>query len=413
MDIPKQYFSKKNRFLVIAYSLFSLGIGTLVGSTSAFFLVTLEWATNTRENTPELIYFLPIAGFGIGWMYHYYGKEIVKGNNLLLEEFEKPRQKIQFKMAPFVYVGTILTHLFGGSAGREGTAVQMGVAVSDQFSAFFKTIQLNRKAFIVMGVSAGFASVFGTPIAGAIFALEVFRTKKIQFYVLVLSFITAFVADFTCHAWNIEHTQYAIQSIPTFEIQNLSWTVLVGIIFGVAALLFSYSSHFWSSMFAKYISYPPFRPVVGGIILTLVILGLGTTKYIGLGVPTIVDSFENQQNSYDFLLKIIFTTFTLGAGFKGGEVTPLFFVGATLGNALVWFIPLPMELLAGMGFVAVFAGATNTPIACSIMGMELFGYEAGIYLSLACFIAYIFSGKTGIYSAQRNERKYWFLKKMN
>src|SRR5690606_16945654 len=178
------------------------------------------------------------------------------------------------------------------------------------------------------------------------------------------------------------------------------WAVLAGIIFGLVAMLFSKSMHFWSNLFAKTIKYPPLRPVIGGAVLAITIYLLGTTKYIGLGIPTILSAFETHLNSYDFLLKLILTTFTLGAGFKGGEVTPLFFIGATLGNVLIWFIPLPMEMLAGMGFVAVCAGATNTPIACTVMGIELFGIGSGVFIALACTTAYLFSGHTGIYTSQ-------------
>lgn len=165
-------------------------------------------------------------------------------------------------------------------------------------------------------------------------------------------------------------------------------------------MLFSRSIGFWGGLARRYVSYPPLRPFWGGILIALAVWLLGTTKYIGLGVPVIVASFTEQQMWYDFLLKLIFTTFTIGVGFKGGEVTPLFFVGATLGSALSAVVPLPMALLAGLGFVAVFAGATNTPIACTLMGIELFGAEAGLYLGIACVIAYLFSGHTGIYTAQ-------------
>ncbi|MBQ51559.1 MAG: chloride channel protein, partial [Leeuwenhoekiella sp.] len=176
--------------------------------------------------------------------------------------------------------------------------------------------------------------------------------------------------------------------------------LLAGIIFGLVSMLFSKSTHFWSSQFKKYIKYPPLRPFIGGVVIAIAVYLIGTTKYIGLGVPTIVDSFSEAMNKYDFLVKVLFTSFTLGAGFKGGEVTPLFYIGATLGNALIWFIPLPMDLLAGMGFVAVFAGATNTPIACTIMGIELFGIESGVFIAIACSTAYLFSGHSGVYAAQ-------------
>jgi H+/Cl- antiporter ClcA len=166
-------------------------------------------------------------------------------------------------------------------------------------------------------------------------------------------------------------------------------------------MLFSRTTHFWGRLFSKIIQFAPLRPFVGGIILVVVIYFIGTTKYIGLGIPEIVNSFSSPNTYYDFLLKILFTGFTLGAGFKGGEVTPLFFVGATLGSALSLVVPLPMALLAGMGFVAVFSGATHTPIACTIMGIELFGLESGVFIGIACLIAYFSSGSIGIYHSQK------------
>ena len=178
------------------------------------------------------------------------------------------------------------------------------------------------------------------------------------------------------------------------------WVILVGILFGLASMLFSRTTHFWGKLFSKTILFPPLRPFIGGIILALAFYYIGTTKFSGLGIPTIVDAFSNTNNWYDFLLKILFTGFTLGAGFKGGEVTPLFFVGATLGSALSVIVPLPIALLAGMGFVAVFSGATHTPIACTIMGIELFGLESGLFIGIACLIAYFSSGSVGIYHSQ-------------
>jgi H+/Cl- antiporter ClcA len=212
--------------------------------------------------------------------------------------------------------------------------------------------------------------------------------------------MAAVFADYFCQFWNVSHTHYHINSVAEMTPINLLWSLLAGIIFGLVAMLFSKSTHFWSNLFKNNIKYPPLRPVIGGTILAIAIYFMGTTKYIGLGIPTIVDAFDIQLNSYDFLLKVLFTSFTLGAGFKGGEVTPLFYIGATLGNVLIWFIPLPMGLLAGMGFVAVFAGATNTPIACTIMGIELFGIESGVFIALACSTAYLFSGHSGVYSSQ-------------
>lgn len=380
--------------------LICLTLGVIVGSISAFFLFSLNWVTNFRETHLWIIALLPLGGLIIGMSYQLFGSSVVKGNNLLLEEIHAPRKIISFRMAPLVIFGTIATHLFGGSAGREGTAVQVGGAVADRFTKVLNLSSHDRQIILIAGISAGFASVFGTPLAGGIFALEVLTLGRIRLDAIIPSFTAAIFADYFCTIWGITHTEYHITNIATMTPINLMWSLLAGIIFGLTAMLFSKSTRFWSNLFKAKIKYPPLRPVVGGGIIAMAVYLLGTTKYIGLGISTIVNAFNTDLHSYDFLLKLLFTSFTLGAGFKGGEVTPLFFIGATLGNALVWFIPLPISLLAGMGFVAVFAGATNTPIACTIMGIELFGIEAGLFIALACSTAYLFSGHTGIYSSQ-------------
>lgn len=400
----KDYLSSFEQFSTLVYLfkwiLICLCIGAIAGSISAFFLISLEWATQWRENHLWIIALLPIGGFIIGLSYYLYGNSVVKGNNLLLEEFHSPKKIIPFKMAPLVLFGTVVTHFFGGSAGREGTAVQIGGAVADRFTKILKLSKRDRKIVLIAGISAGFASVFGTPLAGGIFALEVLVLGRIRLDAIIPSFMAAIFANYFCEVWNVTHTHYHIPSVAEMTPINLLWSLLAGVIFGLVAMLFSKSTHFWASLFKSKIKYPPLRPVLGGIILAIAIYAIGTTKYIGLGIPTIVDSFNIQLNSYDFLLKLLFTSFTLGAGFKGGEVTPLFYIGASLGNVLIWFIPLPMGLLAGMGFVAVFAGATNTPIACTIMGIELFGIESGVFTALACSTAYLFSGHSGVYSSQ-------------
>ncbi|MEE1899345.1 voltage-gated chloride channel family protein [Flavobacterium rakeshii] len=387
-------------FYLLKWLLISAIVGVLCGSASAFFLVSLEWATNWRENHIWIIALLPLGGLIIGLLYHYFGSSVVKGNNMLLEELHTPKQVIPFRMAPLVLFGTIATHFFGGSAGREGTAVQMGGAIADQLTKLFKMRPRDRKILIIIGISGGFASVFGTPLAGAVFALEVLVLGRMRYEAILPSFLTAVVANYSCQIWGVGHTHYHIPFVPDMTPLNLLLAAGVGIAFGLTAMLFSRMTHFWGELFKSKISYSPLRPFVGGIVIAVAVFAIGTTKYIGLGVPVIVDAFNQDLTSYDFLLKILFTSFTLGAGFKGGEVTPLFFIGATLGNALAFFVPLPLALLAGMGFVAVFSGATNTPIACTLMGIELFGAESAVFIAIACVVAYLFSGHTGIYSAQ-------------
>ena len=379
-------------------------VGGMVGSATAFFLQTLDYVTLLRSNHIWVVYFLPIAGLVIGLMYYYFGKSANKGNNLLIETHQSLEKRgnpkpIPFKMAPMIFLSTLLTHVAGGSAGREGTAVQMGGAIADQFTSIFKINVAERKTILIIGISSGFAAVFGTPLAGAIFAIEILSIKKIKINQVFASFFVAYIAHYSCLAWQVKHTLYSIPTIPAISITTLAWAIVAGVIFGLTAFAFTTTGKLFENVFNK-IKFAPLRPFIGGIIIALFIVVFNSTKYIGLGIPAIQDAFINNAGQFDFAIKLILTSFTLSAGFKGGEVTPLFFIGATLGNLLIWFIPLPMALLAGMGFVAVFSGATNCAIASIVLGLELFGMKAGIYVGLASVAAYFTSGPNGIYSAQ-------------
>lgn len=379
-----------------------------IGSAGAGFIIALKKATVFREAHLWIIWFLPIGGLFVGLLYHYFGKVSEGGNNLIIQEINNPKKRIPLLMGPLVVFGTVITHLFGGSAGREGTAVQLGASIADQFTYLFKLNLRDKKILLICGISAGFAAVFGTPLAGAVFSLEVFRTGRMRYDSIFPSFLTGIISfivtNFWLHQMGMDHSHYHITSIPShIEFPHIGLSIIAGICFGIAALIFSKGTHLVGVFYKSFISYPPLRPVIGGVVVSALLILTSNYKFAGLGIPTIQMAFNEALPPQDFLLKIIFTCLTLGAGYKGGEVTPLFFIGATLGNALGYLFPsdiMPMSLLAGMGFVAVFAGAANTPLACIIMGCELFGVDCGLYIAIACIVAYIFSGRTGIYGSQ-------------
>lgn len=382
--------------------------GILAGTASAILLASLEWATNWRDAHLWIIALLPLGGLLSGLIYHSVGKSVEAGNNLLLEEIHHPKQIIPLRMAPLVLLGTVMTHFFGGSAGREGTALQMGASLADQLSHVLKLKGTDRRILLMTGISGGFASVFGTPLAGAVFGLEVLTIGKIRYDGLFPCMVAAIVGDYVTLKWGIHHTDYRLASIPPISLADFSGgsaallsAVFAGAVFGLVALLFAELTHKIGRIFKSNVSYPPLRPMIGGAIVAIAVWAVGTTKYIGLGIPTIVAAFQTQLHPWDFAAKLGFTALTLGAGFKGGEVTPLFYIGATLGNALSLLLPLPTALLAGMGFVAVFGAAANTPLASTIMAIELFGLPAGAFAGIACVVSYFFSGHAGIYRAQR------------
>lgn len=385
----------------------------LVGSASAFFLWSLDAVTRVRFAYPGLIFLLPIAGLCIGLIYQHYGKSTDGGNNLLFDEIHQPGAGIPRRMAPLILFSTLVTHLFGGSAGREGTAIQMGGSIAATCARIFKLDAAHVRILLMAGVAAGFGSIFGTPIAGAVFALEVLIIGKVQYDGLIPCFFASVLADWSCRAWGIGHTHYHVEVPAVGSIMDgtlMAQVIAAAIAFGLVSLLFSNISHHLSAAFKTYIPRAEFRPVVGGLIVIGLFFLAGTGDYLGLGVlgdrpdavtlPAMFTSTEIPASAW--IWKLVFTIVTLSAGFKGGEVTPLFFIGAALGNSLAILFGAPVDLFAALGFIAIFAGATNTPLASIFLGMELFGAGNGLYFATACLIAYRCSGSKGIYTSQKS-----------
>lgn len=388
-----------------------------VGSLCAAFLWSLDRATELRYQHPILLFALPPAGVAVALIYRWMGRSAEGGNNLIVEQIHEPGAGVPLRMAPLILVSTIASHLFGASVGREGTAVQIGGSIASAIARAIGLEPRDVRVVLMTGIAAGFGAVFGTPIAGAVFALEVLSVGRIEYEALVPALAAAIVGDWVCHLWGIHHVLYSITftgiqdadgNIFHVDALLLAKVAVAGLAFGLAGLLFSEASHSVGAFF-KFICPVPFlRPAIGGLITIALVYALGTRAYLGLGVwspnpadPTVLSFFGGHQDPWSWAWKIVFTVTAISTGFKGGEVTPLFFIGAALGNALAGVMGAPIDLFAGLGFVAIFAAASNTPLACTIMGIELFGSTNTVYIAVACFIAYVCSGHSGIYLSQR------------
>ncbi|MBV6493811.1 MAG: Chloride/fluoride channel protein [Turneriella sp.] len=401
---------------IIKWTLLAIPVALSVGSIVALFLWLLDRVTVLRIEHGWLLFLLPLAGVFIFFIYKFAGKNAEAGNNLIMEEIHEPGGGVPLRMTPLVLSTTIITHLFGGSAGREGTAVQMGGSLAGLFGRWFSLDKEDLRVMLTIGVAAGFGAVFGTPLTGAIFALEVLTIGRINHNALLPCFIASFFADLTCTAWGIGHTHYHISpqimaqsAMPFIKIDYLLLlkVIMAGVCFGLVGYLFSEISHFIKYLGQK-VPHKWLVPVIGALFLIALTYALGTRDFLGIGVGgngaqiSITSAFASGgAENFSWFWKFILTAITLGTGFKGGEVTPLFFIGATLGNVIGNLTGAPIDLMAGLGFIAVFAGATNTPIACTLMGVELFGGEHILYFAVACFTAYYFSGHSGIYHSQR------------
>lgn len=378
-------------------------VGILAGLSSAFFLWTLDKVTLYRIEHPWLLWLLPFAGLAVGLAYHHWGGTAAGGNNLILDEIHEQRAWIPKRMAVLVYLGTEITHLFGGSAGREGTALQMSGSLTDAASRALRLNDADRRIMLISALAGGFGAVFGVPVAGCVFGLEVQSVGRLRYDAIVPALTASLVGDLVVKGLGVKHTVTPALSGIDITAGLVAKVALAGLAFGLTALVFSELTHGIKRFLAARVIWPPLRPFIGGVAIIGLTYAVGNRDYNGLSLALIGKSLAGGIGvvTFAFAFKLVFTAVTLGAGFQGGEVTPLFVIGATLGVTLGHLLGVPVEIMASVGFVAVFAGAANVPLACTVMGAELFGADGLLLFAVACIMSYVFSSHRGIYTSQR------------
>ena len=383
------------------YVLLAVVVGIIVGAIDALFGRVLLFITDFRtEHYKILLPFLPIAGLLITYMYNKCSKESLKGMSLVLETTQEKREGIPKALIPLVMIGTWITHLFGGSAGREGVAVQIGATLSHNIS---KKLNLpnNGKVMAIVGMSAGFGGLFQTPLAAMFFAIEVITVGVLEYEALLPAFVGAYVASTTSHLLGLEKFFVNINDTIPIDEKAVVKIIILGIAFGLAGKAFSYSLSKLKVFMGNKFKNPYVRIGVVSIPLAVLLFIVLGGRYCGLGTNIINNCFnDGTVYSYDFILKIAFTVITLSIGFQGGEVTPLFAIGASLGYVLGGVMGLNPVVTASLGYAAVFGSATNTLIAPMLIGLEVFGSQNMTMFVVVCIIAYVLNGNKSIYSAQ-------------
>lgn len=381
-------------------------VGILAGAASALFLWLLGRAIHLRETQLWLIALLPLFGILSAALYQRWGKGSEEGGALILDEVLEFRGRVPSRMAPLVLAGTLLTHLGGGSAGREGTAIQMGASLARSLGKlpwpWLGLTQSRQRLLLMAGVSAGFGSLFGTPVAGAVFGLEVIAIGKMHYEGLLICAAASFVADAVCRGLGAHHVHFHPAALP-LSVPTALKLALFALPVALVAGSFSELSHGLGRWTKRTLPNAYLRACMGGLAVILLALAFRSTDFLNLGTVWLPRVFEGNAPvpSWAFAAKFLFTAVTLGFGFKGGEVTPLFVIGALLGAALAPWLGLPVPFIAAVGFIALFAAASNTPIASTLMGIELFGAGFTGPLVITGFLAYILVGHRGIYGADR------------
>ena len=379
----------------------SICAGFIAGLSSALFLHSMNWIWHFQMLHHETLFFLPFAVLLISFVYQKFAKENSDLGSLVFEEIHEPKKVLPVRLAPLVFFGTLLSHLVGGSVGREGTAVQVSASLTDQMSKIFKITSPERKILLVAASGAGFGSAVGAPLAGIIFGMEMIYIGRLKFFAPIECMIASLVAFAVGVLLRAPHVFYLKFESVDFAWSNLFWVALAGATFGLTARLFIKSHHTLLTLLKKI----SLAPVLVHFLVAIVLCGLfyleGSFHYSSLGFNEIQNALRLQVSFIPALYKFVFTILSLSCGLKGGEFVPLVFIGSHLGSALAAYIPVSSQLLAALGFAAVFAGAANVPITCSIMAIELFGWAVAPYALIACLMSYFCSGQTSIYRLQK------------
>lgn len=390
-------------FAFFKWFIIAIICGAIVGCIGALFGMSLELAGKLRQEHSLFIYFLPIAGLPIVLLYRIAKSAEDKGTNGIILA-ARGEEKVKPILAPLIFISTFITHLFGGSAGREGAALQIGGSLVSPLGKLFRFDDKDTSILIMCGMSAGFSALFGTPVAAAIFAVEVTIVGAVQYSALVpcmISSITAALISKTIFGTAAE--SFHVTGIPEFSaefIPQMLAVVIIAVACAIVSDIFCWVLHKSDGLFKKHISNPYFRVMAGGTLLLIFTLILNTNDYNGTGIQIIEHAFEGNSKPFAFALKMLFTAITLGCGFKGGEIVPSFFIGSTLGCTLGGLLGINPSFGAAVGLIAMFCGVTNCPFASVIMCMELFGVDGLPFYGLAAAVSYMISGYSGLYSAQ-------------
>jgi len=384
----------------VKWVLFSILIGLVVGGVSSAFYLCFAWATATREQFPWLLYLLPLGGAAIVLLYRVCGMEKDRGTNFVLVAVRE-NAPLRLRTAPLVFLSTIITHLVGGSSGREGAILQIGGSISSKIGQWVHLDEKDSRVITMCGMSAAFAALFGTPLAAAIFAMEVVSVGVLYYAALVPCTLSALIGVWVAGLCGVAPTSFPLSGVPELEPLSMLRVLVLGLLLALVSILFCRIMHGVSHLYDRFLPHPLLRAIVGGVLVVLLTLLVGSRDYNGAGSGVIAAAIGGQARPEAFLLKIVFTALTLGAGFKGGEIVPAFFAGSTFGCVAAPLIGLPAPFGAALGMVAVFCGVTNCPLTSLLLAFEVFGGGGLPLFAIVCAVTYMLSGYDSLYSEQK------------